>query len=60
VGGVKCQNPKCGHEVKGTCGCFPEEELIIAWNLDKPTTEEQLVVAKKEIRRLKAELKKKE
>lgn len=55
VGWVTCQ--KCGHEVKvSPCGCFPEGELIAAWNADKPSVEEQLAAAKKQIRQLKKEL----
>lgn len=52
VGGIKCLS--CGHEVKvSPCGLDPQDELITAWNKDKPTIEEQLKAAKKEIRRLK-------
>ena len=57
VGTVTCGNPKCGHEIKvSPCGFQPDAELIAAWNKDKPTVEEQLVDARKEIRRLKKEV----
>lgn len=55
VGTVKCK--KCGHNiVLSPCSCFPNNELIAAWNKDKPTTEEQLKDAKATIRKLRKEI----
>ena len=57
VGGVKCR--KCKFKVEiSPCGCFPEDELIRAWNTYKPTVGERLALANRKIRKLQRELRK--
>lgn len=60
VGGIRCKNKKCGHEIKVyPCGCFPRDEIVHAWNTDKPDIVEVMEAQVKELRKkLRAETRK--
>ena len=57
-GYATCDNPKCGHTVKVSDVSVgdPIDNLVRAWNNDKPTVSEKLLLERRKTRALRRQL----